>query len=331
MEVMQPDTVTPRRRVLRRLTAVVGVAGIAAGLAALAATVLDVDHNIVIVLASVAPLLMIAPLIGAVVSGIGRQWIVCAASILVLGLFGWSVIPLYIGGTGESTSAAGPSIRIMQANLMVGAADPESLVATVRERNVDVVTVQELTYEEAEALKAAGLEEVLSHQFLVPYTDGGGGAGIYSRFPLSNPRSLDGFSPETLSAELNVGLSQPVTLFAVHPAPAYISPASVWAAEQRRLGSYMDKVAGRDNVIVSGDFNASYSNKQFRNLLTNGYTSAADQLGSGLIPTYPTDKWFPAAVGIDHIITKGAVATSLERIKIEGSDHHGLIADITLD
>ena len=92
--------------------------------------------------------------------------------------------------------------------------------------------------------------------------------------------------------------------------PAYISPASVWADEQRRLGSYMDKVAGRDNVIVSGDFNASYSNKQFRNLLTNGYTSAADQLGSGLIPTYPTDKRYPAVVGIDHIITKGAVATS---------------------
>ncbi len=58
---------------------------------------------------------------------------------------------------------------------MVGAADPESLVAMVREREVDVVTVQELTYQEADALKAAGLDEVLSHQFLVPYTDGGGG------------------------------------------------------------------------------------------------------------------------------------------------------------
>jgi hypothetical protein len=35
-------------------------------------------------------------------------------------------------------------------------------------------------------------------------------------------------------------------------------------------------------------------------------------------------------VGIDHIITKGPVATSLERIEIKGSHHHGLIADITL-
>ncbi|MDJ0113563.1 endonuclease/exonuclease/phosphatase family protein, partial [Rhodococcus erythropolis] len=42
------------------------------------------------------------------------------------------------------------------------------------------------------------------------------------------------------------------------------------------------------------------------------------------------DKWYPAVVGIDHIITKGAAATSLERIEIKGSDHHGLIADITL-
>jgi len=92
---------------------VVGVAGIVTGLVALIATQLDVDHNIVIVLASVAPLLMIAPLIGAVVSGIGLQWIVCAASLVVLALFGWSVSPLYIVGTGESTSANGPSIRLM--------------------------------------------------------------------------------------------------------------------------------------------------------------------------------------------------------------------------
>ena len=69
MDVMQPDAVTPRRLVLRRLSAVAGVAGIVTGLVALIATQLDVDHNIVIVLASVAPLLMIAPLIGAVVLG----------------------------------------------------------------------------------------------------------------------------------------------------------------------------------------------------------------------------------------------------------------------
>ncbi|OYD67989.1 endonuclease/exonuclease/phosphatase (EEP) superfamily protein YafD [Rhodococcus sp. OK302] len=328
METMQTETATPRRALLRRLAAVVGVVGVVVGLIGLLATRLDVDHNVVIILASFAPLLMIAPLIGGLVAGIGRQWIVCAASVIVLSAFGWFVGPLYVGG--PTAVADGPSIRIMQANLMVGSANPESLVATVRDRNVDVVTIDELTSHEADALKAAGLETLLPFQFLVPYAGGGGGGGIYSRFPLSNTRSLDGFSPETLAAELNIGLPQPVTLFAVHTAAPYISPATVWAAEQRKLGSYMSEVAGHDNVIVSGDFNATYSHKQFRDLLTNGYSSAADQVGAGLIPTYPTDKSYPAIVGIDHIITKGAVATSLERIDIEGSDHHGLIADITL-
>ena len=325
---MPSDTASPRRAPLRRIAAVVGVVGVVVGLIGLLATRLDVDHNVVIILASFAPLLMIAPLIGGLVAGIGRQWIVCAASAIVLALFGWFVGPLYVGG--PTSAVDGPSIRIMQANLMVGSANPESLVATVRDRNVDVVTIDELTSHEADALKAAGLETLLPFQFLVPYAGGGGGGGIYSRFPLSNTRSLDGFSPETLAAELNIGLPQPVTLFAVHTAAPYISPATVWAAEQRKLGSYMSEVAGHDNVIVSGDFNATYSHKQFRDLLTNGYSSAADQVGAGLIPTYPTDKSYPAIVGIDHIITKGSVATSLERIDIEGSDHHGLIADITL-
>ncbi|WP_415395080.1 endonuclease/exonuclease/phosphatase family protein [Rhodococcus globerulus] len=325
---MHTDTTTTRRRTLRRLAMIIGVAGIVVGLVALIATRLAVERNVVIVLASFAPVAMFAPLIGGVIAGFGRRWILCAGSAVVLGLFTWTVGPLYVGG--PTGAAHGPSIRIMQANLMVGSADPESLVATVRDRDVDVLTVQELTSGAAEALKTAGLEDVLPHQFLVPYGGGGGGAGIYSRFPLSATRSLDGFSPETLAAELNVGLAQPVTLFAVHTAPPYISPASVWAAEQRTLGSYLADVDGRDNVIASGDFNATYSHKEFRDLLTSGYTSAADQVGAGLIPTYPTDKPYPAIVGIDHILTRGPVATSLDRIDVKGSDHHGLIADITL-
>ena len=148
MDVMQPDAVTPRRLVLRRLSAVAGVAGIVTGLVALIATQLDVDHNIVIVLASVAPLLMIAPLIGCRRLGYRGVSGSCAPPrSSSLGLFGWSVSPLYIGGTG-GVDVCERSIDSNHAGqLMVGAADPESLVAMVREREVDVVTVQELTYQ----------------------------------------------------------------------------------------------------------------------------------------------------------------------------------------
>lgn len=44
----------------------------------------------------------------------------------------------------------------------------------------------------------------------------------------------------------------------------------------------------------------------------------------------PANRRLPAVTGIDRIITKGAVATSLERVEITGSDHHGVIVDVRL-
>lgn len=218
----------------------------------------------------------------------------------------------------------------MQANIKVGQADPLSLVRTVRDRDVDVLTVQELTDESIEGLHAAGLDTLLPHRFVVSYGPGGQSGGIYSRFPLSGTRVLDGFLSANLAADLDVGLRQPVALFAVHPAPAYLFPAHVWAAELRRLHAEMASNALPGNVVVSGDVNATYTQRQYRALLTDGYADVADQLGAGLVPTMPADRRTPALIGIDRMITKGAVATSLDRIDIAGSDHHGLVVDVRL-
>ncbi|WFR74740.1 endonuclease/exonuclease/phosphatase family protein [Prescottella defluvii] len=200
----------------------------------------------------------------------------------------------------------------MQANIKVGQADPSDLVHTVRDRDVDVLTVQELTDESIAGLHAAGLDDLLPHRFVVSYGPGGEGGGIYSRFPLSNTRNLEGFLSANLSADLDVGLREPLALFAVHPAPAYLFPAQMWAKELRELHSELEASAPRDNVLVSGDFNATYTQRQYRALLTDGYADAADQVGAGLLPTMPADRGIPPLIGIDRMITKGAVATSLE-------------------
>ena len=121
-----------------------------------------------------------------------------------------------------------------------------------------------------------------------------------------------------------------MSLLAVHPAPAYLFPAQLWAAELDGIHDEMRALAGRDNVVVSGDFNASYTQRQYRDLLTDGYVDAADQVGAGLVPTMPANRRLPAFTGIDRIITKGAAAVALDRIEIVGSDHYGLVAEIRL-
>lgn len=309
-----------------RVAQVVGFAGVAVGLVALAAMFTTAPINPLIALASFVPLLLLATFVGLLVSLVFGRWILLAASVAVIGVGSSVIAPLYVanGETGD-----GSALRVMQANLMFGKADPTSLIDTAREREVDVLTVQELTETLAATLRDGGLERQFPYQYLIPDESGGGGAGIYSKYPLSQTRELNGFGPTNLVAE--VGFSTPFTLVAVHPGPAYITPPDVWTTELDTLRSELAGFAAGDSpVVVSGDFNTTYQHKQFRNLLDAGYSDSADQLGSGIVPTYPTDKGIPAVVGIDHVLTRGAQARSLDRVSIDGSDHHGLVVDVSV-
>ncbi|MFM1724270.1 MULTISPECIES: endonuclease/exonuclease/phosphatase family protein [Rhodococcus] len=319
-------------RHLEKATAVVGVLCAVYGAIGLLASTIPVENRFVVLLAGRTPSLLLLTLFGAVVATIGRRRLASAACLVVCALGTWLLAPLYIpGADGVSPAAAtGPTVRVMQANVKVGQADPEALVRTVRDRAVDILTVQELTDESIEALERAGLDDALPHRFVVSYGPGGQGGGVYSRFPLSNTHNLPDFFSVNLTADIDVGLPEPLALLMVHPAPAYLFPAQLWAAELRGIHDEMLAFAGRDNVVVSGDFNASYTQPQYRALLTDGYADAADQVGAGLVPTMPAARWYPAVTGIDRVITKGAAATDLERLDIVGSDHHGLLVDVRL-
>lgn len=316
----------------RRLAALVSIAATVLGLTALVASATDVASNAVIAWASLGPYLLLGTVAGAVVAALARRPVLLASALAVVVAGAWTLGPLYVPGVRDDrpASTSGPAIHVMQANLMVGQADPDALVRTVRERRVDVLTVQELTEDAVAALRVAGLDDLLPHRFLAPTPTGGAGAGIYSRFPVSAGRTLDGFGPTNLSATLDTGPGRPLILYAVHPAPPYLTPAPAWAAELERLDEELESVTGPAPVVVSGDFNATYSHTRFRDLLDSGYVHAADRVGGGLVPTYPADRRYPAVVGIDHILTRGATAISLDRIELPGSDHHGLVAVVRL-
>ncbi|MDI9893795.1 endonuclease/exonuclease/phosphatase family protein [Rhodococcus sp. IEGM 1381] len=318
-----------QRTWVRILTGTIATLGILTGLVAMGVYYTDTRVNVLIALASFVPLMFIAVVLGALVALIGRRWILAGISTLVLAAGAVSYAPLYVADAAPSSN--GVRLRVMQANLMVGRADPTAVVGQARENSVDVVTIQELTDASAIGLRDAGMEELFPYSYLRPYVTGGGGAGIYSRLPISDSRELVGYGPVNLATRIEVPDSEPISLLAVHPGPAYITPAEIWTAELDTLRGDLEAVSGTGPVIVSGDFNTTYSHKKFRNLLDAGYSDAAAQLGKGLVPTYPTDKGTPAVVGIDHILSNSGHARSLERIDLPGSDHHGLIGEIEFD
>ncbi|WP_188546040.1 endonuclease/exonuclease/phosphatase family protein [Rhodococcoides trifolii] len=305
----------------RVIAGFVGITGVLVGVLGLFA--FFTGH--LVLLASFVPILLVVAAIGTVVLAAVRQWVLVIVGAIVIVIGAVTQAPLFVENS--SAGADGRSVRLMQANLMLGKADASALVAMVRDRNIDILTVEELTDEAVEGLREAGLEDVLLHQFLAPFTLGGG-TGIYSRFPVSDGRNLDGYILGNLVADLDVGASQPLTLFAVHPIAPF-PRSSEWMSEMTRLRGDAAAV-GDGTVVLSGDFNSTYSHRKFRDFFDDGFTDAADWLGAGIIPTYPTDMAYPPVVAIDHVLTKNADATSIESFHIAGSDHRGLVADIRL-
>ncbi|KIQ19495.1 endonuclease/exonuclease/phosphatase family protein [Rhodococcus sp. MEB064] len=310
---------------------IVGLGGIAVGLAAVVASWVDIPSILVVGPASFAPILLCATVVGAVVCVVARRWLLAAVSAVVLAVASIVVVPLYVpGAAGLASAQTGGEVRIMQANVMLGRADAGALVSTVREREIDVVTIEEITPESVALVEDAGLDEALPYKFVAPYP-GGAGAAIYSRFPVSNGRELPGFLLAGVTVDLDVGAAQPLRAYAVHPIPPYPTPTPVWASELDLVADEMSAAASRPgSVVIGGDFNSTHAHSRFRNLLSDGWVDAADAVGAGVLPTYPMDKWYPPVVGIDHVVVRDAGVRSLDVVDIAGSDHRGLIAAVTV-
>ncbi|MGV9712558.1 endonuclease/exonuclease/phosphatase family protein [Gordonia sp. NPDC003424] len=308
----------------------IGTACVAAGVLGIVGHFSGLVSDLLARVASFTPVLILMPIAGVIVFAVVRSWWLLSVGVVVL-LAGVSTqLPLYRG----VDEVARPSdTTVMQANIYLGRADAAKLVDQVRSRNADILTVVELTPEAVGHLDAAGLRAVLPFGF-ESARSGGGGTGIYSRYPLTDEELMPGFTHSNLRAVADVpGLGR-TAVFAVHPVPPYPGPAWQWDAEMRRLGAVL--AAERLPVIVSGDFNSTFDHRQFRDLLAGSntadspeLTSVAKYLGAGVVPTYPADRRFGAVLAIDHILTRGGwVPTSFHRFDIAGSDHHGVVATI---
>ncbi|MFD2417533.1 endonuclease/exonuclease/phosphatase family protein [Amycolatopsis pigmentata] len=218
--------------------------------------------------------------------------------------------------------ASGRQVRIMAANLYLGRADAKSIVELVREHNVDVLDLEELTPRAVEEFDRAGLSEVLPYRVFKPDSDGAG-SGIASRYPVT---ALSLAGPSLIaqpSARVDLG-GAAVEVVAVHPIPPTTS-VPTWKKEIGGLPA-PDKTIR----ILAGDFNATLDHATFRRLLKSGYADAGERLGQGFVPTWPSRGW-PPPVTIDHVVVDSRVAvTGYAVLGLPGSDHRAVYAQLTL-
>ena len=218
----------------------------------------------------------------------GRRWIIATLAVAVT-LTGVAIeLPQYISATPPENSI---EITMMTANLQLGQADAASIVDSVRDHGVDILTVQELTPAAAQRLRTAGIGQQLPYTDLAAAADAHG-VGLYSRYPitpLALSASLTELTFRVALATLRVPGMRPTTVGALHVAGPWPGPADDWRTDMSRLPALLQTLEAQSAgaVLLGGDFNATVDTAQYRRLLVNGYADAAAQAGNGLAATYP--------------------------------------------
>lgn len=312
-----------RHRVIRRSLLGAGWCALSAALTGIALYLVGWQRRELILLASGATYLMLGAVVALLLFLLARGWRSAVAATVVLTGVLWTQVPLFVA---DSSAATGTELNVMQTNLLFGGADTGAVVAAVRERRVDVLTVDELTPEAVSGLTASGIDTLLPYQYADP-GPGGGGTGIYSRFPLSQTVRHREFVMGNLSATLTHPEIGPIRVFAFHPLPPNIDHR-VWLRELDAAAVLLQETAGP--AIVGADFNATSDHAAFRRLVSGRFAAAAEQAGAGLLLTYPNDRPWGPVIGIDHILVAGGATEDIEAFTIPGSDHRAVLARIRL-
>lgn len=305
-----------------------GLAALAVSALALVLHYVATPWQLTIALTAFGHYLMWAAPIAAALAVAVRRWLLSAFALSATALVLMIQVPSNVAANHD---APGRRIVVLQANLAVGSADPEALIRLVRDRHADVLATEELTVAEQQHLIAAGLARALPYHFTAPLASGGGGLGIWSRYPLSQRANVPHYRLGVLHARVALPNGIEPTFVAVHLVPPYPHPAGIWRAEIGRLRGALGALPRYDPVLVAGDFNATPDDARYRALLDHGYTDAADDAGAGYLATYPNDRWYGPLLAIDHVLMRGAVyAGAVDSLELAGSDHRALVARLTL-
>ena len=319
-----PASATPGRRSRVKTARVIVFVVLTAGFLVLAALrVFGIDGNrLTAALLALTPYWTICGLlVGGLALGFRHWWIGGVAVAVAIALVAMVLPRTFPANRPE---AHGAKLRVMSSNQYLGKADVDSVVRLVRDSQVDVLNLLELTPREVTEFESAGLFDLLPYRVLKPVR-GANGSGIASRYPLSELSLVGPGEMEQPSARIVVGAT-PVDIVAVHTV-APVASASLWKHDMARLPRPDAQGPVR---VLAGDFNATLDHAALRDLLDAGYTDAADNRGAGFVPTWPSGL-LPPPVTIDHVLVDPRVAVDGYRVlDVPDSDHNAAFAELTL-
>lgn len=258
-----------------------------------------------------------------------RQHVVAALCLLAACLALW---PLLSPSAYASCQPGRPSLSVLSVNGGVASANVGQLRREILDRKVDIVVLLEIDEPMLNELRSGTVLQQLPHVSAAPSAGGVAGSVIMTRFrqvavtpakAVGDPR----FVFDQPAVRVDVGGTS-VLVHAVHTYPPIASGADAWRQALRNLGQWQRGY--RDEpVLIAGDFNASRVHPSYR-YAAHDLDEASRAEGRLSLPTWPAGSVFPPFVALDHILTRDFSAKSFERIRIEGTDHKAIAAQVMI-
>jgi endonuclease/exonuclease/phosphatase (EEP) superfamily protein YafD len=277
-------------------------------------------------LAAVAPLVSVLAL-PVIAVGVASKHLVPTVIAVVAALLPWSLVTGYAAaGPGQHAAGKSPTLRVMSVDGAQGKASAQDIVQVTRLYAVDVVVVTDLTSELAHDLTVAGLSALAPSRWVDVTANGVHGTGLWARPKIDNPRPITGLSRTGVDGLIEAGTTQ-IGISVVHLAGTPLRPGSAWRSD---LAELANRTPPAEQGFIVGDLNAGPWQPAFRKLTSSKWRDAADVIGQGLRPTWPS--WSPLPLApVDHVLTSSGLGVAgADTTNIAGSSHRALIVTLVL-
>ncbi|MCV2457884.1 endonuclease/exonuclease/phosphatase family protein [Streptomyces sp. ICN988] len=225
-------------------------------------------------------------------------------------------------GTLVDKRAGGGNLTVVTHNVNEHNPDPAHTARALADSGADVLALEELGDD------TPVYRRVLAAEY--PYQWVRGTVGLWSRYPLSDARTVDIAPwPRALRATVRTPRG-PVAVYVAHLLSVRMSATSGFGTSAR------DDAAGRltaalraeplPRALLVGDLNGTTDDRALSALIS-GMTSAQDASGAGFGLSWPAS--FPLT-RIDHILVRGMQPRSAWTLPATGSDHLPVAASVRL-
>jgi endonuclease/exonuclease/phosphatase (EEP) superfamily protein YafD len=264
-----------------------------------------------------------------VVAAVGKRYVLAGAALVIVVLQILFMLPeLTAAQPIPAWATTAPTLKLFDANVYDVNPSMAGYAAEIEAYQPQLLTMEEAVPRDVTQLEASG---ALAH---LPYTvqikrDDPQAFLIACKYPLTGV-SVAYLYDLPLIVKMTIQLpTGPRPLWVVHTIAPVPSSFSQWKGDVAAIGSQV-RQRGAAGLLLVGDFNSTWGNKGFRQILAAGMTDGAAARARPFEMTWSQTKpIIPPIVRIDHVLTgAGVTVTAIGTMAGPGSDHRDVQATV---